>query len=112
MSRAMLRVEACGSSAACVRRVALKDVAARYHLVAMDPRFTGRSRPAVDCRWDDVSEWRRSAGSDRAEFDRMVAFNRTLADDCRRTPATVHRLTLSEYRCGGRSGPVDRTAML
>ncbi len=66
---------------------ALKDLAARYDLVAMDPRFTGRSKPAIDCRWDDVSEWRRSAGSDRAGFDRMVAFNRALADDCRRTNA-------------------------
>ncbi|MEV0678999.1 alpha/beta hydrolase [Actinosynnema sp. NPDC050436] len=66
---------------------ALEDLAGRYDLVAMDPRFTGRSRPTVDCGWDEVSEWRRSAGSDRAGFDRMVAFNRSLADDCRRAHA-------------------------
>ncbi|MBW4718015.1 alpha/beta fold hydrolase [Saccharothrix obliqua] len=66
---------------------ALRDLAAHYDLVAMDPRFTGRSRPAIDCGWDDVGEWRRSAGSDRAGFDRSVAFNRALAAECHRAHA-------------------------
>lgn len=45
-----------------VRR-AMKDVAARYDVVGVDPRFIGRSTP-LDCRWPTGSAWR-GAGADR-----------------------------------------------
>ncbi|MFD5157939.1 alpha/beta hydrolase [Streptomyces hawaiiensis] len=60
---------------------AMKDVAARYDVVGVDPRFIGRSTP-LDCRWPTGSAWR-GAGEDRAAFDRMAAFSKGLADRCR-----------------------------
>ncbi|MEU6919086.1 alpha/beta hydrolase [Streptomyces olindensis] len=63
-------------------REAMKDVAARYDVVGVDPRFIGRSTP-LDCRWPTGSAWR-GAGSDRAGFDRMAAFAKDLAERCRR----------------------------
>ncbi|MFD9935607.1 alpha/beta hydrolase [Streptomyces massasporeus] len=62
-------------------RAAMKDVAARYDVVGVDPRFIGRSTP-LDCRWPTGSAWR-GAGADRAGFDRMAAFSEDLADRCR-----------------------------
>jgi pimeloyl-ACP methyl ester carboxylesterase len=60
---------------------AMRDVAARYDVVGVDPRFIGRSTP-LDCRWPTGSAWR-GAGEDRAAFDRMAAFSKGLADRCR-----------------------------
>ncbi|MEU1314853.1 alpha/beta hydrolase [Streptomyces tibetensis] len=62
-------------------RKAMKDVAARYDVVGVDPRFIGRSTP-LDCRWPTGSAWR-GAGADRAGFDRMAVFSKNLADRCR-----------------------------
>ncbi|WP_338775841.1 alpha/beta hydrolase [Streptomyces sp. DG1A-41] len=62
-------------------RKAMKDVAARYDVVGVDPRFVGRSTP-LDCRWPTGSAWR-GAGEDRAGFDRMAAFSKDLARRCR-----------------------------
>jgi pimeloyl-ACP methyl ester carboxylesterase len=53
---------------------------ARFDLIGMDPRFAGRSTP-IDCHWP-VGWLPRSAGADRASFDRMVALNRDLAGRC------------------------------
>jgi pimeloyl-ACP methyl ester carboxylesterase len=61
-------------------RDAMGDAAARLDLIGMDPRFAGRSTP-IDCHWP--ANWLpRSAGADRASFDRMVALNRDLARRC------------------------------
>ncbi|MFI8963873.1 alpha/beta hydrolase [Streptomyces sp. NPDC053493] len=62
-------------------RAALKDVAARYDIIGMDPRFVGRSNP-LDCRWP-VGSGILSAGTSRAAFDRQVAFQKDLAAKCR-----------------------------
>lgn len=62
-------------------REAMKDVAARYDVVGVDPRFVGRSTP-LDCRWPTGSAWR-GAGGDRTGFDRMAAFSKELAARCR-----------------------------
>ncbi|MFB7928096.1 alpha/beta fold hydrolase [Streptomyces sp. NPDC056039] len=62
-------------------RKAMKDVAARYDVVGVDPRFIGRSTP-LDCRWPTGSAWR-GAGADRAGFDRTTAFAKDLAARCR-----------------------------
>ncbi|MEV0239802.1 alpha/beta hydrolase [Streptomyces sp. NPDC050674] len=62
-------------------REAMKGVAARYDVVGVDPRFIGRSTP-LDCRWPTGSAWR-SAGEDRAGFDRVAAFSQDLAGRCR-----------------------------
>ncbi|MEV4097765.1 alpha/beta hydrolase [Streptosporangium saharense] len=68
-------------------RAAMKDVAARYDLVGLDPRFVGRSTP-LDCGWP-VGLWLRSAGSTRARFDHQVAVQRDLAERCARSNADV-----------------------
>ncbi|MFD4869293.1 alpha/beta hydrolase [Streptomyces sp. NPDC058412] len=68
-------------------RAAMKDVGARYDIVGFDPRFVGRSTP-LDCGWPLGMTWL-SAGADRAGFDRQVALQKSLADKCRATDASV-----------------------
>jgi pimeloyl-ACP methyl ester carboxylesterase len=68
-------------------REPLGDVGRRYDLIGMDPRFIGRSTP-LDCGWPTGTSIR-SAGLDRAGFDRMAAFVRDLAARCARTEADV-----------------------
>ncbi|MFF7934321.1 alpha/beta fold hydrolase [Streptomyces sp. NPDC007940] len=68
-------------------RDAMKDVAARYDVVGVDPRFVGRSTP-LDCHWPTGSAIR-GAGVDRAGFDRMTAFAQDLAQRCRRHEGDV-----------------------
>ncbi|WP_335933773.1 alpha/beta hydrolase [Streptomyces sp. PTD5-9] len=68
-------------------REAMKGVGARYDIVGFDPRFVGRSTP-LDCSWP-TGMFFRSAGPDRAGFDRQVAFQKDLADKCRATNASV-----------------------
>ncbi|KUJ68041.1 hydrolase [Streptomyces albus subsp. albus] len=63
------------------RRAALREVGARFDLVGLDPRFTGRNTP-LDCGWP-TGTYFRSAGRDRAGFRRMAAFERDLAARCR-----------------------------
>lgn len=64
------------------RHIALGETAARFDLVGVDPRFTGRNAP-LDCGWRTATYFR-SAGADRAGFDRMVGFERELAGQCGR----------------------------
>ncbi|MFJ6621314.1 alpha/beta fold hydrolase [Kitasatospora sp. NPDC091335] len=61
---------------------ALKETAARFDIVGMDPRFVGRSTP-LDCGWPDGGFY--SAGTGRASFDRQVTYQRDLAAKCRST---------------------------
>ncbi|GGT27008.1 alpha/beta hydrolase [Nonomuraea spiralis] len=68
-------------------RAAMKDVATRYDLIGLDPRFVGRSTP-LDCGWP-VGLWVRSAGATRARFDHQVAVQRDLAERCARRHADV-----------------------
>ncbi|MFF2923177.1 alpha/beta hydrolase [Streptomyces celluloflavus] len=68
-------------------RPAMKEAGALYDLVGMDPRFVGRSN-ALDCGWS-VGPSFRSAGPDRASFERQVAFQKGLADKCRATNGKV-----------------------
>jgi pimeloyl-ACP methyl ester carboxylesterase len=59
---------------------AMGATGARFDLIGMDVRFTGRSTP-VDCDWP--SSWiPRTAGADRASFDRVVALSADLAHRC------------------------------
>lgn len=66
---------------------AMGKVGERYDLIGMDPRFVGRSTP-LDCGWPTGSMIR-SAGLDRADFDRSVALARDLADRCGRNAGDV-----------------------
>ncbi|WP_405655407.1 alpha/beta fold hydrolase [Streptomyces sp. RK9] len=66
---------------------AMKDVAARYDIIGVDPRFVGRSTP-LDCGWP-VSSAVFSAGAGRAGFDRQVALHKDLAAKCRATNKSV-----------------------
>lgn len=62
-------------------RGALKDVAEKYDIIGMDPRFVGRSNP-LDCGWS-VGSGITSAGNSRASFDRQVELHKSLAAKCR-----------------------------
>ncbi|URN08343.1 alpha/beta hydrolase [Actinomadura madurae] len=68
-------------------RAAMKDVAARYDLVGLDPRFVGRSTP-LDCGWP-IGMFLRSAGATRARFDHQAAVQRDLAERCARRHGDV-----------------------
>ena len=56
-------------------------------MVGVDPRFVGRSTP-LDCHWPTGSAFR-SAGVDRAGFDRNTGFAKDLAERCRRHAGDV-----------------------
>src|SRR5690349_5276850 len=58
----------------------MPDVAARYDLIGMDPRFVGQSTP-LHCRWN-TDTYLRSAGPDRRSFDDSVRFAGSLAAGC------------------------------
>ncbi|HEX6673478.1 MAG TPA: alpha/beta hydrolase [Actinomycetes bacterium] len=58
-------------------RQAMGETGARFDLVGMDARFTGRSTP-LDCGWP--ASWSpRSAGATRRSFDRMVGLAQAAA---------------------------------
>ncbi|GAA4527244.1 alpha/beta fold hydrolase [Amycolatopsis samaneae] len=63
-----------------VRKAMTPEVSSRYDLIGMDPRGIGRSSP-VDCGWP-VGIMLRSAGIDRAGFDRTVRLQADLARRC------------------------------
>ncbi|KUO09723.1 alpha/beta hydrolase [Streptomyces sp. DSM 15324] len=67
---------------------AMGEVAARYDLIGMDPRFVGRSTP-LDCGWNLGSAFLRSAGSHRAAYQGEVSLARDLAERCTRTQGDV-----------------------
>ncbi|WP_331749376.1 alpha/beta fold hydrolase [Streptomyces sp. NBC_00046] len=64
------------------------EVAGRYDLIGMDPRFVGRSTP-LDCGWDLGSALVRSAGSGPAAYRQEVAVARDLAGRCERAHGDV-----------------------
>ncbi|WP_052852246.1 alpha/beta hydrolase [Streptomyces avicenniae] len=66
----------------------LGDVADRFDLIGMDPRFVGRSTP-LDCGWDHGSAFMRSAGSDLAAYRTEVAAARDMAERCERAHGDV-----------------------
>ncbi|MGW1177812.1 alpha/beta fold hydrolase [Kitasatospora sp. NPDC002543] len=68
-------------------RPAMKETGARYDVIGMDPRFTGRSTP-LDCGLSS-GPGLLSAGPDRAGFDRQTARARDVAERCRATNADV-----------------------
>ncbi|MFE2935621.1 alpha/beta fold hydrolase [Streptomyces sp. NPDC059278] len=68
-------------------RPAMKETGARYDLIGIDPRFTGRSTP-LDCGLSS-GPGLLSAGPDRAGFDRQTARARSVAERCRATNGTV-----------------------
>jgi pimeloyl-ACP methyl ester carboxylesterase len=59
---------------------AMGATGARFDLIGMDQRFSGRSTP-VDCDWP-VGWLTRSAGADRASFETMVSLAHDLATRC------------------------------
>ncbi|MFC3455703.1 alpha/beta fold hydrolase [Amycolatopsis speibonae] len=58
----------------------MPEIAARYDLVGMDPRFVGRSSP-LRCGWK-TDTFTRSAGPDLRTFGESVAFAKELARGC------------------------------
>lgn len=64
-------------------RQAMGATGARFDLIGMDQRFSGRSTP-LDCHWP--ANWlSRGAGASRASFGEMVTLTRNLANRCART---------------------------
>jgi len=74
-------------SAVPLARQAMGATGARFDIIGMDVRFSGRSTP-IDCGWP-ASWLPRSAGIDRESFDRMVVLSKDLAERCGRTHADV-----------------------
>ncbi|MEO3752261.1 alpha/beta fold hydrolase [Streptomyces sp. B6B3] len=68
-------------------REAMGELSARYDIIGMDPRFVGRSTP-LDCGWS-TGTFTRAPGDTRAEFRDAVAFQRDLAERCRRAEGDV-----------------------
>lgn len=68
-------------------RSLMKGVGARYDLIGMDPRSSGRSMP-VDCKWS-TGTWMRAPGTTRADFDKVVAFEHGQAARCLMTDADL-----------------------
>lgn len=64
------------------------EVADRYDLIGMDPRFVGRSTP-LDCGWGLGSALVRSAGADLAAYREEIAVARELAGRCERAHGDV-----------------------
>ncbi|MDN3260176.1 alpha/beta fold hydrolase [Streptomyces sp. CSDS2] len=89
-----------------VRR-AMRQVAARYDVVGVDPRFVGRSTP-LDCKWPTGSMIR-GAGTDRAGFEREVRFAADLARRCRAHAGDL--LPYSSTRNTARDMDVIRAAL-
>jgi len=71
-------------SAVPLARQGMGATGAKFDIIGMDIRFSGRSVPTIDCHWP-ASWLPRSAGTDRDSFDRMVALSRDLARRCART---------------------------
>ncbi|MFJ4773113.1 alpha/beta fold hydrolase [Streptomyces uncialis] len=88
-------------------RDAMKDVAGRYDIIGVDPRFVGRSAP-VDCDWPTGTAFR-SPGKDRAGFDRTTAFLRELAQRCRTAVGDV--LPFASTRDTARDMDIIRAAL-
>jgi pimeloyl-ACP methyl ester carboxylesterase len=88
-------------------RTAMKDVASRYDLIGLDPRFVGRSTP-IDCGWP-IGLWLRSAGATRARFDQQAAVQRDLAERCARRHADV--LSYADTRDTARDLDLVRRAL-
>lgn len=72
-------------SAVPAARTAMGKTGAKFDIIGMDIRFSGRSTP-IDCGWP-ASWLPRSAGTNRASFDRMVALDKELARRCAHTSA-------------------------
>ncbi|WP_329427532.1 hypothetical protein [Streptomyces sp. NBC_01268] len=88
------------------------DVAARYDLFGMDPRFVGRSTP-LDCGWDVGSAFARSAGSGVAAYREEAAVARELAARCKRAEApgcSRSRAPASTACTGSTETPASTTA--
>jgi pimeloyl-ACP methyl ester carboxylesterase len=86
---------------------AIPDVAARYDLVGMDPRFVGRSTP-LNCRWT-TDTFLRSAGPTRRDFDDNVALQKALAAGCAK--GNRHLLPDASTRNTARDMDVIRAAL-
>jgi pimeloyl-ACP methyl ester carboxylesterase len=85
----------------------IPDVAARYDLIGMDPRFVGRSTP-LTCAWT-TDTFLRSAGPTRQTFDESVALVKDLAAGCVRNNRAL--LPYASTRNTARDMDVIRAAL-
>jgi pimeloyl-ACP methyl ester carboxylesterase len=75
------------------------DLRSRFDLVGFDPRGVARSNPIL-CSLDLLLQGPSPVLTSQADYERMVAYNRALGDDCRRHtgPLIDHVDTLSVVR--------------
>jgi len=85
----------------------MPDVAARYDLIGMDPRFVDRSNP-ITCQWR-TDTFLNSAGPDRRTFDESVALAKNLAEGC--ADGTIDLLPHASTRNTARDMDVIRRAL-
>ncbi|MEO6082083.1 MAG: alpha/beta hydrolase [Umezawaea sp.] len=74
-----------------------QDLRDRFDIVGVDPRGVGGSVPAITCEEPPMDPAVDQFPSTRAEFDRLVAYNREVAEGCRRAtgPLIDHVDTVS-----------------
>ncbi|MFE0025892.1 alpha/beta hydrolase [Amycolatopsis sp. NPDC059021] len=72
----------------------------RFDIVGMDPRGVGESVPAIACEKPTLNPKISQFPRNRAEYDRLVAYNRDVGEGCRRAtgPLIDHVDTISTAR--------------
>ncbi len=72
----------------------------RFDIVGVDPRGVGDSKPAITCEKPTVDAAGTRYPSTRTQFDRLAAYNREVAEGCRRAtgPLIDHVDTVSAAR--------------
>ncbi|MFE0156881.1 alpha/beta hydrolase, partial [Nonomuraea sp. NPDC059007] len=83
------------------------EIAARYDLVGMDPRFIGRSSP-IRCQWK-TDTFQLSAGLDRRSFDQGARLAKRLAAGC--AQGNLRALPYASTRNTARDMDVIRAAL-
>ncbi|PPK62058.1 alpha/beta hydrolase [Actinokineospora auranticolor] len=77
-----------------------RDLLDRFDLIGLDPRGVGDSKPAIACEKPVADPAVTQFPRDQAGYDRLVAYNRVVADGCRRKtgPLIDHVDTVSAAR--------------
>ncbi|MBM7775569.1 pimeloyl-ACP methyl ester carboxylesterase [Actinokineospora baliensis] len=76
------------------------DLRARFDIIGLDPRGVGESRPAIACPVPPNGPGVTQFPTTRAEYDRLIAYNRSVAASCRTAtgPLIDHVDTVSAAR--------------
>ncbi|WP_018681230.1 alpha/beta hydrolase [Actinokineospora enzanensis] len=77
-----------------------RELQERFDIIGLDPRGVGESTPAITCPVPPTSSKVTQFPRDRADYDRLVAYNKQVADSCRAAtgPLIDHVDTVSAAR--------------